>query len=41
MNRFEMTTPYPYESFVRALRGAPKAPRGGARTFEENRNESF
>ena len=32
MNHFEMTTPavpYAYESFVQALRGAPKAPRGG------------
>lgn len=39
MNHFEMTTPavpYAYESFVQALRGAPKAPRGGARTFEED-----
>jgi putative DNA primase/helicase len=39
MNRFEMTAPavpYPYESFVRALHGAPKAPRGQARTFDED-----
>jgi Primase C terminal 1 (PriCT-1) len=39
MNLFEMRTPavpYAYESFVRALRGAPKAPRGQARTFDED-----
>ena len=39
MNRFEMTAPavpYPYESFVRALHGATKAPRGQARTFDED-----
>jgi len=39
MNRFEMRTPavtYAYESFVRALHGATKAPRGQARTFDED-----